>query len=67
MSSFRSKSARKSFRNQSKSIKVVTSCAGHVDGMKTKIGNNSSTTHQNQVKLFREELDGHLQLLMLKN
>ena len=31
-----------------------------------KIGNNSSTTCQNQVKLFREEVDGHLQLLMLK-
>ena len=36
MSSFRSKSARKSCRNQSKSIKFVTSCAGHVDGMKIK-------------------------------
>ena len=34
MSSFRSKSARKSCRNQSKSIKFVTSCAGHVDGIK---------------------------------
>ena len=67
MSSFRSKSARKSCRNQSKSIKFVTSCAGHVDGMKKEIDNNSSTTRQNQVKLFREEVDGHLQLLMLKN
>ena len=34
MSSFRSKSARKSCRNQSKSIKVVTACTGHVDGMR---------------------------------
>ena len=34
MSSFRSKSVHKSCRNQSKSIKLVTSCAGHVDGMK---------------------------------
>ena len=69
MSSFRSKSARKSQRNQSKSIKFVTSCAGHVDGMKkiNRLFNNSSTTRQNQVKLFREEVDGHLQLLMLKN
>ena len=53
MSSFRSKRARKSCRNQSKSIKFVTSCAGHVDGMKQQIGNNSSTTRQNEVKLFR--------------
>ena len=67
MSSCRSKSARKYCRNQSKSIKFVTSCAGHVDGMEKSIGNNSSTTRQNQVKLFREEVDGHLQLLMLKN
>ena len=28
------KSARKSRRNKSKSIKFVTLCAGHVDGMK---------------------------------
>ena len=34
VSSFRSKSARKCCRNQSKSIKFVTSYAGHVDGMK---------------------------------
>ena len=34
MSSFRSKSGQKLSRNQSKSIKFVTSCAGHVDGMK---------------------------------
>ena len=34
MSSFRSKSTRKCCQNQSKSIKFVTSCAGHVDGMK---------------------------------
>ena len=67
MSSFGSKSARKSCQNQSKSIKFVTPCAGHVDGIKNYIGNNSSTTRQNQVKLFREEVDGHLQLLMLKN
>ena len=33
-SSFRSKSGQKLCRNQSKSIKFVTSCAGHVDGMK---------------------------------
>ena len=67
MSSFRSKSARKSCRNQSKSINFVTSCTGHVDGMKKYIGNNSSIPHQNQVELFREEVDGHLQLLTLKN
>ena len=36
------------------------------DGMKTEMGNNSSIPRQNQVKLFREEVDGHLQLLMLK-
>ena len=67
MRSFRSKSARKSSRNQSKSIKFVTSCAVHVDGMKKYIGNDSSITHKNQVKLFTEEVDGHLQLVMLKN
>ena len=33
-SSFRSKSGQKFCRNQSKSIKFVTSCAGHVDGIK---------------------------------
>ena len=63
MSSLRSKSAHKSCRNQSKSIK----CAGHFDGTKKEIGNNSSTTRQNHVKFFREEVDSHLQLLMLKN
>ena len=67
ISSFGSKSARTSYRNQSKSIKFVTSCAGHVDGMKKLIGNNSSTIRQNQVKLSREEVDGHFQLLMLRN
>ena len=66
MSSFRSKSARKSCRNQSKSIKFVPSCAGHIGGMK-KIGNSTSIPRQNQVKLFREAEDGHLQLLILKN
>ena len=59
MSSFRSKSARESCRNQSKSRKFVTSCDVHVDGMKKLIGNNSSITHKNQVKLFTEEVDGH--------
>ena len=34
MSNFKCKSARKICRNQSKSIKFVTSCAGHVDGTK---------------------------------
>ena len=34
MSSFRSKSARKSCQNQSKAIKFVMSCAGYVDWMK---------------------------------
>ena len=33
-SSFRSKSSQKRRQNQSKSIKFVTSCAGHVDGFK---------------------------------
>ena len=60
MSSFRSKSARKSCRNQSKSIKFMTSCAGHVDGMKKQTGNNNLLIiRQNQAKLFREEVDGH--------
>ena len=67
MSSFRSKSGQNLCRNQSKSIKFVTSCVGDVDGMKTEIGNNSKILRQNQVKLFKEEVDGHLQLLMLKN
>ena len=66
MSSFRSKTARKSSRNQPKSVNFVTSCIGHVDGMKKLISNNSSIPHQNQVKLFREEVDDHLQLLTLK-
>ena len=39
-----------------RSIKFVTSCDEYVDGMKKQIGNNLSITHQNQVKLFREEL-----------
>ena len=34
MSSFKLKSAQKSCRNQSKSIKFVTSCAGRVDEMR---------------------------------
>ena len=67
MSNFRSKSAQKSCRNQSKSIKFVTSCARHVGGMKKQISNNSPISSQNQMKLFREEVDGHLQLLMLEN
>ena len=67
MSGFRSKGARESCRNQSKSIKFVTSCAGHVDGMKKETGNNSSIPDQNQVDFFREEVNGHLQLLLLKN
>ena len=67
MSSFRSKSARKNCRNQLKSIKIVTLCGGHVDGMKKQIGNNSSITHQKHMKHFREEVDGHLQLMTLKN
>ena len=54
-------------QNQSKLIKFVTSCVGHVDGMKKEIGNNSSIPRQNQVKLFREEVYDHLQLLMSKN
>ena len=41
MSSFRSKNGQKFCRNQSKSIKFVTSGVGHVDGMKKGIGNNS--------------------------
>ena len=42
--------------------------AEHVDGMKkiNRPGNNSTITSQNKVKLFREEVDGHLQLLMSK-
>ena len=60
MSSFGSESVQKaSCRNQSKSIKFVTSCAGHVDGMKKLIDNDLSITRQNQVKLFREEVEGH--------
>ena len=64
MSSFRSKSARKCCRNQSKSIKFVTSCAGHVDGMKKYIGDSPSITHQNRPKLFRQKVHGFVQLLM---
>ena len=45
----------------------MTSCAGHIGGMKKYIGNDTSIPRQNQVKLFREEVDGHLQLLILKN
>ena len=64
MSSFRSKSARKSCGNPSKSIKFVTSCAGHVNGMKKSIDNNLSITHPNQPKLFRQQAHGLVQLLM---
>ena len=39
------KVVQKLWRNQSKSIKFMTSCAGHVDGMKKWIGNDSSITH----------------------
>ena len=31
------------------------------------IGNNTSIPRQNQMKLFREDVDGQLQLLILKN
>ena len=44
----------------------VESFTGHVDVMKKQMDNNSSRTCQNQVKLFEEEVDGHLQLLMSK-
>ena len=64
MSSFRSKSDRKSCRNQSKSIKFVTSCAGRVDEMKKRIVNNSSITHPNQPKLVSQQVHGLVQLLM---
>ena len=66
MSSFRSKSARKKL---SKSIKINKIC----DVMcwtywwDEKINNNSSIPGQNQVKLFREEVNSQMQLLILKN
>ena len=42
----------------------MTSCAGHVDGMKKLIGNNSLIPLQNKVKLFRQKVHGLVQLLM---
>ena len=36
----------------------MTSCAGHVDGMKKRTVNNSSITRQNQPKLFRYKVHG---------
>ena len=63
---FHNKKRPKSCQNQSKSTKFVTSCAGHVDGMKKWTGNNSPITGQSQVKLFRQEVDGNFQLLMSK-
>ena len=41
-------------------MEYVTSCAGHIDGMKKYTGNNTSIPPQNQVKLFREKVDGDL-------
>ena len=67
MSSFRSKSARKSCRNQSKSIKFVTSCAGHVDEMNKEIDNNLPITHPNQPKFFRQKVHALVQLLIQNN
>ena len=64
MGSFRSKSVQKSFRNQSKSIKSVTPCAGDVDGIKKGIDNKSTITHPNQPKLFGQQVHGLVQLLM---
>ena len=54
----------KLFRNQSKSIKFVTSCAGHLDGMKKCIDINLSITHQNESKLVRQKVHGLVRLLM---
>ena len=48
MSSFRSKSARQGCQHQAKSIKFVKSCAGHVDGLKKRIENNSLLIRINQ-------------------
>ena len=42
----------------------MTSCAGHVDGMKKWIDNNSTITHQNQSKLFRQNVHGLAHFLM---
>ena len=64
--SFRSKSGLEGCRNQSKSIKIVTSCAGHVDRMNKLIDNNSSITLQNQPEVFRQKADGLEQLLIQK-
>ena len=50
----------------SKSIKSFTLRHRHVDRMKSYIVKYSSIALQNQVKLFREEVDGYLQLLTLK-
>ena len=46
--------------------KIVTSCAGDVDGMKKSIDNNLPITHQNQSKLFRQKVCGLVHLLMQK-
>ena len=54
MSSFRSKSGQKLCRNQSKSIKFVTSCAGHVDGMKKCVDNSP---HQLLIRINQNSSD----------
>ena len=59
MSSFTSKRAQKCCRDQSKSIKLVTSCAGHVHGIKKLIDINSSLLIR-----FRQKVNGLVQLVM---
>ena len=56
--------AREGCKNQLKSIEFVTSCNGHVDQTKNVTDEYSSITFEKQMKLFRQEVDGHLQLMM---
>ena len=62
-SSILAKRGKDSCQNHSKSIKFVMSCGGHADGMKTY--SSASVTSQNHFKLFKQQVDGHLQLLTL--
>ena len=60
-------SGREGCQSQSKSIQFVTSCGGHIDGVKTKVRTSSSITSQNHAKLLKQEVDGYLQLKSVSN
>ena len=63
--SIESKSGKEGRKNQSKSIKFVTSCDGHVDGVKSRYTKRNQFFCQNQLRLFGQEVYGHVQLHMI--